>query len=153
MPASTSPMPALPMPGLPVRLMNRWPSAATELEGGAPGEHGGPVHAGCAAEDPERAGHALVEMQRPALERIPEEFRYGHPGARLTRRQAEVVDRDRAAAIRTVERQQSGLQANEGNGVARPDRAAHHPAGVRMQAARRVDREHPTALAGCINHP
>ncbi len=122
-------------------------AAGTELQGRASGEHRGTAHAGCAAEDAERAGHALVEIQRPALERIPEEFRYRHPGARLTRRQAEVVDRDRAAVIRTVERQQSGLQANEGNGVARPDRAAHHPAGVRMQAARDVDREHRTALA------
>src|SRR5256885_1544483 len=155
-------MPALAMPGLPLVLMNQWRSRA----GGvlplplsttcavrvfararadlmrsactAPlfSARRRAAHAARAAEDAERAGHAFVEIARPGLEHVAEELGRRHPGCGVLRRQAEVGDADLAAMVGAVERQQAGLQAEERNGVACPDGAAHDPARVPMQAAR-----------------
>src|SRR5688572_14007935 len=48
--------------------------------------------------------------------------------------------------VGTVERQQAGLERDEGQRMARADRATEHLAGVGLNAARHVEREHRAAL-------
>ena len=122
-------------------------AARAELERGAPREERRAAHAGCAAEDAERAGLALVEVPRPGFEHIAEKIGRCHPRRGSRRRKAEIGDADLAATVGTVEREQSGLEADEGDGVRRPDSVSHHATGVRMQSARDVQREHRAVLA------
>ena len=57
-----------------------------------------------------------------------------------------VGNRDLPAMVRPVQREQAGLQADEGDGVRRAHRAAEDLPGIGMQAARDVEREHRAGL-------
>src|SRR5438046_1623110 len=195
-PASTSPMPALAMPALPLVLTNQWRSRAARTlplplsttcafrfsdnaraaltrsactvvvlsarsraasagcgvtmvsaRRRAQAEQGRAAHAASAAEDAERTGHPLVEVARPAPEHVAEELGRRHPRRRVLRQQAEIGDGDLAAMIGTVERQQAGFEADEGDGVRGAHGTSHYAPGVGIQSARDVEREHRAALA------
>src|SRR5205814_8580860 len=65
----------------------------------------------------------------------------------LLRGPAEIGDEHFAAASRAVEREEPWLQADERDGVRRPNRAPHDAAAVGVHAARNIEREHRAALA------
>ena len=93
-----------------------------------------------------------MEVARPALEHRLEELARGDPGVGLVGREAEIRDADLAAVIWSVERKQPRLERDEGDRMRRVHRATHDPAGVGMQAARNVEREHRAALAVRVLH-
>ena len=54
--------------------------------------------------------------------------------------------------VGTIQRQQAGFQADEGDGVRRAHGAAEHLARVGLQAARDVEREHRAGLRVGVIH-
>ena len=118
--------------------------AGAELDRRTAGEDRGADHSGRAAEDPEAARQALVEIARPHDERRGDERagdemsggRRERLGVDVERRQA-----DLAAVVGPVERVEPRLAGDERDGVRRAERRTHDRAGVRVDAARDVERE------------
>ena len=99
----------------------------------------------------ERAGHALVEVARPRLEQVAEQLRLRQP--RRSAPAALPPARSRSATAispqwsGSVEGEQPRLERDERDRMRGAHRAAQHAAGVGVQAARDVEREHRAALA------
>ena len=93
-----------------------------------------------------------MEVARPALQHRLEELARGDPGVRLVGLEAEIRHADLAAVVRTIEREQSRFERDEGDRMGRAHCATHRPAGVGVQAARDVEGEHRTVLAVRVLH-
>jgi hypothetical protein len=120
-------------------------SARAQLERGASGQQRSTAHCGRAAEDADAAEHTLVAVARPWLERGGHFAFFQQPAAGLEQGggiQPQRIDMNLATVIRAVGGEQTGLERDEGKGVAGADCGTEGLAGIGIKAAGHVQRQH-----------
>ena len=120
-------------------------ASRAEMQGGASGEHRRACHTGRAADDAHATVIAFVAVGAAGRQDGLNDLAADHRAAcgwRHRRIEIERAQMNLATVVRSFQRQQAGFQSDESRRMVGVDCAAAHAAGVGVEPARHVKRQH-----------